>query len=313
MKKSIVALAVLGMTVTGAAGVYAAANTHKGAAPKLASKPPVVQTGTSRPAVQSLVSVKYSDAQIKEIRKAFAQFESFETAYAPKSMKKGDAYQKAVATGDGVNLVFNRMTVNVSPRDYSFEYDGKTVKLSNGTSAKWYTPDKTPMLTFKLNDRFVTISSPNGKVSKADMEKIAVSVDKVSHSAVQSLATMKYSDAQIKEIKKAFAGFESFETAYAPKSMKKGDAYQKVVATGDGVNLVFDHTTVNVSPRDYAYEYEGKTVKLSNGTSAKWYTPDQTPMLTFKLDDRFVTISSPDGKVSKADMEKIAVSVAKLS
>ncbi|MCC3375417.1 hypothetical protein [Cohnella sp. REN36] len=180
-KRSIVALAVLALTVSGAAGVYAASNAHKGNAPKHASKPPISRPGTpaSRPPVQALQDVKYTDAQLKEIKKAFAQFESFETAYAPKSMKKGDVYRKAVATGDGVNLVFDHMIVNVSPRDYAYEYEGKTIKLSNGTSAKWYTPDQTPMLTFQLDDRFVTISSPDGKASKADLEKIAVSVAKL--------------------------------------------------------------------------------------------------------------------------------------
>jgi hypothetical protein len=128
-----------------------------------------------------------------------------------------------------------------------------------------------------------------------------------------TLAAVQYSVAQQEEITKAFANFEGFETAYAPAQMVSGDAFQKVAGGKDGVSFLFNKMRVNVSPRDYSYDYDGTTVKLSNGTEAKWYTPSDTAMLTFKLADRFVTISSPDKSLSKAQIEKVAVSVAKLS
>lgn len=126
------------------------------------------------------------------------------------------------------------------------------------------------------------------------------------------LMTINYNEAQIKAIKKAYANFESFETAYVPKQMTANDSYVKAAATGDGVNLIFRHMIVNVSPRDYSTDYESKEVKLSNGVIAKWYTPSDTPMLGFQLDDRTVTISSPDGSLSNSQIKQVAVSVAKL-
>ncbi|BFH62661.1 stalk domain-containing protein [Paenibacillus azoreducens] len=129
---------------------------------------------------------------------------------------------------------------------------------------------------------------------------------------VGKLTTVNYSEAQIKAIKKAYANFDSFETAYAPKQMANNDNYVKAVGTSDGVNLVFKHMIVNVSPRDYSTGYESKKVKLAGGVSAKWYSPSDTPMLGFQLDDRTVTISSPDGSLSSSQIEQIAVSVAKL-
>ena len=127
-----------------------------------------------------------------------------------------------------------------------------------------------------------------------------------------TLAAVQYSAAQKEQITKAFAAYQGFETAYAPAQMISGDALQNVVGGDDGVSFLFNKMRVNVSPRDYSYDYDGTTVKLSNGTEAKWYTPSDTPMLTFKLADRFVTISSPDKALSKAQIEKVAVSVAKL-
>lgn len=126
------------------------------------------------------------------------------------------------------------------------------------------------------------------------------------------LTRVNYTKAERKEIAQAFAKFESFETPYAPRKMTKGDSFGKVVASDDGVQFIFDRMTVNISPRDYAYAYEGETVTLSNGVQAKWYTPDQTPLLSFALKDRFVTISSPDGELSRSQLEKVAVTVAKL-
>ncbi|KAI7262495.1 hypothetical protein KC345_g9412 [Hortaea werneckii] len=128
-----------------------------------------------------------------------------------------------------------------------------------------------------------------------------------------TLAAVQYSAAQKEQITKAFATYPGFETAYAPAQMISGDAFLKVAGGDDGVSFLFNKMRVNVSPRDYSYGYKATTVKLSNGTQAKWYTPSDTAMLTFELADRFVTITSPDKSLSKAQIEKVAVSVAKLS
>ncbi|MBB6733514.1 hypothetical protein [Cohnella zeiphila] len=361
-KKSVVTLMVLGMTVTGAAGVYAGSNLQKitaylngdlkfkvnGAAytpvdaygnkqlpisyrnstylPVRAladalhvpiyydENSKTILVGSAAPNTNELADIAFSSDQTKAILQAFANFDGFETAYAPKQMTAGDSYQKAVTTGDGVNLVFAHMIVNVSPRDYSGGYDSTSVTLSNGITAKWYTPGDTTMLGFKLDDRIVTVSSPDHTLSKAQIEKVAASVAKLPGSTNASeLADVTYSGEQSKAIRQAFASFDGFETAYAPKQMTKGDAYQKAVATGDGVNLVFAHMIVNVSPRDYSGGYDSTSVTLSNGTKAKWYTPGDTAMLGFQLDDRTVTISSPDHTLSKAQIEKVAVSIAKLT
>ncbi|MFD0716811.1 hypothetical protein [Paenibacillus sp. GCM10027626] len=227
MKKTLLSAIVLGMTLSGAAGVYAGSKLEKinaylnqgitfkvnGAVQSLTDSngkklaPITYQNTTYLPvrAISNLAginvgfdaasqqiwletkqagdspagewtAINYSDAQIKAIKKAFANFESFETAYAPKQMAKDDSYVEAKATGDGVNLIFKQMTVNVSPRDYSTDYKSKAVKLSNGVSAKWYTPSDTPLLGFQLDDRTVTISSPDGSLSSSQIEQIAVSV-----------------------------------------------------------------------------------------------------------------------------------------
>lgn len=154
----------------------------------------------------------------------------------------------------------------------------------------------------------------------ADVLKVPVTFDASSkqvilgtnNSAAVTLAAVSYNEAQKKEITKAFANFQGFETAYAPLKMTSGDRLQKVGGSEDGVSFLFKHMRVVISPRDYSDTYNGNTVKLSNGTEGKWYTPDDIPMLTFKLADRFVTISSPDQSLSKAQLEKVAVSVAKL-
>ncbi|EGG37970.1 conserved domain protein [Paenibacillus sp. HGF5] len=219
LKKSIAAVAVLGMTLTGAAGVYAGANLEKISAYLNHSigiqvdgtvyntgktLTPITYKNTTYLPVRAiadvlevpvrydaknnqvliggngqtieLTNVKYSDAERKEIKSAFAKFDGFQTPYAPSQMVKGDVYQKTGASEDGVNMLFKHMTVYISPRDYSHGYDSKPVTLSNGTKAKWYTPDDTDMLGFQINDRFVTISSPDHSLSKAQLEKVAVSV-----------------------------------------------------------------------------------------------------------------------------------------
>ncbi|WP_342576747.1 hypothetical protein [Paenibacillus sp. FSL M8-0142] len=223
-KKSIITLAVLGMTLSGAAGVFAGANlqkitaylnhsisikvdgkvydTSKNMTPityknttylpvraiadvldvpvryDAMNRQVVIGTGTDQGQSNELVPVQYSETQLREIRNAFAKFDGFETAYAPAQMVKGDAYRKTGASGDGVNIMFEHMTVNISPRDYSFGYDSKPVTLSNGTKAKWYTPDDTALLGFQLDDRFVTLSSPDHSLSQSQLEKIAVHVVK---------------------------------------------------------------------------------------------------------------------------------------
>ncbi|WP_341279953.1 hypothetical protein [Paenibacillus sp. FSL H8-0537] len=227
MKKGIVSMVVVGMTLTGAAGVYAGASLQKisaylngnisvkvdGAAYTLKdenghklspimyqdkmylpvrslagalhtpiqydSKNNQVLIGKGQQASEQYVEVKYSDAQIKAIKKEFAAFDGFETAYAPKQMAAGDTFVKSFAGGDGVSVIFNHMTVNVSPRDYSDGYESKEVVLSNGVKAKWYTPSDLPMLSFQLDDRTITISSPDQVLTQAQMEKIAVSVAKL--------------------------------------------------------------------------------------------------------------------------------------
>ncbi|RCX19721.1 copper amine oxidase-like protein [Fontibacillus phaseoli] len=146
----------------------------------------------------------------------------------------------------------------------------------------------------------------------AASQQIRLETEQDGDSNTKDWTAIHYSEAQIKAIKEAYAKFESFETAYAPQQMAKNDNYVKASAAGDGVNLIFKHMTVNVSPRDYSTGYESKEVKLSNGDSAKWYTPSETPLLGFQLDDRTVTISSPDGSLSNSQIEQVAVSVAKL-
>ncbi|WP_150275904.1 stalk domain-containing protein [Paenibacillus tepidiphilus] len=131
-------------------------------------------------------------------------------------------------------------------------------------------------------------------------------------SSVITLKAIEYTAAQKEQITKAFAAFEGFETAYAPTQMISGDAF-KQVGSGDGVGFVFKHMIVNISPRDYSFDYEGTPVKLANGAEGKWYTPSDVPMLTFKLDDRYVTLSSPDKALSKTQLEKVAAQVTKLA
>ncbi|GAB6991938.1 stalk domain-containing protein [Paenibacillus pini] len=225
MKKTIVSMMVLGMTLTGVSGVYAGTNLQKitaylnhnigiqvngstytptdGKGNKLAPitykdttylpvravadalKVPVSYDAASHQvnigsnSSITLSKVTYSSTQVAAIRKEFAKFKSFETAYAPQLMAKGDAYQKAGASDDSVYLIFKHMRVGISPRDYSNGYTSKPVKLSNGIQAKWYTPDKTPMLGFKLNDRYVTISSEDHILSQAQIEQVAASVAKL--------------------------------------------------------------------------------------------------------------------------------------
>jgi hypothetical protein len=371
VKRSITALMVAGMTVSGAAGVYAGTNLQKITAylnqnigfningtafvPKDANGnklAPIVYNDTTYLPVRALsealkapvyydsatgiitigtptsstpapgtgsgtadewVMANYTPAQLQAITKAFSGFTGFEAAYAPQLMVKGDALQQAAATDDGVNLLFTHMTVNVSPRDYSQDYTGTTVKLSNGLTAKWYTPSDTAMLTVKVDNRYVTVSSPDHKLTNAQLEKVAASVTKLGTSQTSSDVTaVSYTSAQQQTIKAEFAKFDGFTTAYVPTQMAQGDAFQRAVATDDNVTFWFNHMNVQVSPRDDAYGYTGTNVTLSNGVTAKWYTPGDTAMLALKVDDRYVTLSSPDHTLSNAQLEKIATGISKL-
>ncbi|GGA46326.1 stalk domain-containing protein [Paenibacillus physcomitrellae] len=259
------------------------------------------------------VKIAYTAAQTESISQAFAAFEGYETAYAPQQMLKGDLFRKAVQTDDGVNLVFDHMSVNVSPRDYSEGYMGTNVTLSNGLQGKWYTPGDRAMLTFKLDDRYVTVSSPDGKLSQAQLEQAAASVTKLSKTpAATGLTAVGYTASQIQAIKAEFAKFDGFTTAYAPMLMAKGDGYQSVSAGGDSVTFRFHHMSVQISPRDYSTGYEAEEVTLADGVKGKWYTPSNIPMLTFKIDGRYVTLSSPDKTWSSALLEQAAAGVTKL-
>lgn len=157
----------------------------------------------------------------------------------------------------------------------------------------------------------------------ADALKVPVTFDSLNNEVVlgtgsnvetrkDSLTPIQYTTAQKTDMINAFANFQGFETVYAPTQMINGDQFQKVVSSDDGVSFMFKHMKVSISPRDYSYEYKGDTVKLSNGTEAKWYSPSTDSLfLTYKLADRFVTISSPDKTLTKAHLEKVAANVLK--
>jgi len=139
-----------------------------------------------------------------------------------------------------------------------------------------------------------------------------VNVAAVQSGSTINLEAVEYNAAQKQAIIDAFGTFQGFETAYAPNQMVKGDAFQKVIGSEDGVSFLFNHMRVVISPRDYSGGYSSQEVQLSNGTKAKWYSPStDSLMLGFNLDNRTVTISSPDQALNKAQMEKVAVSVAK--
>lgn len=126
----------------------------------------------------TLSDVDYSAAQYKSIVKAFAAFDGFETPYVPSRMITGDAFKNVAVSGDSVTFSFKYMKVSVSPRDDSYSYKGTTVTLpnSNNVKGKWYKVGKTDMLTFPLNDRFVTIYAPYHSLSKTKLEHVAVDV-----------------------------------------------------------------------------------------------------------------------------------------
>ncbi len=137
--------------------------------------------GTSTGSTQSgLAAVTYTAAQKEAAQKAFALFQGFETPYAPMQAAAGDKFVSVGAGGDSVTYVFDKMKVSIAPRDNSFGYDLTPVTLSNGVKGNWYKPSDMDMLTFPLGDRFVTIWSEGGKLTKAQIEAAAVHVEKAS-------------------------------------------------------------------------------------------------------------------------------------
>jgi len=135
-------------------------------------------TAKAQKANFTLTNVPYSAAQYKQIVKAFAQFDGFETPYVPSRMITGDAFKNVAVSADSVTFSFKYMKVSVSPRDDSYGYKGTTVTLpnSNNVKGKWYKVGKTDMLTFPLKDRFVTIYAPYHSLSKTKLEHVATEV-----------------------------------------------------------------------------------------------------------------------------------------
>ncbi|WP_052723645.1 hypothetical protein [Paenibacillus wulumuqiensis] len=126
----------------------------------------------------TLDDVPYTTAQYKQIVRAFASFDGFETPYVPSRMITGDAFKKVGVGGDSVTFIFKYMRVSVSPRDDSHSYKGTVVTLpnSNNVKGKWYKVNGTDMLTFPLKDRYVTIYAPGHSLSKTKLEHVAVDV-----------------------------------------------------------------------------------------------------------------------------------------
>ncbi|GEM_PF-5340740 len=171
----IAAYLAAGVLLTGtvsAGSASAAANTGRAAAVAASA------ASTSQKLNFTVSDVNYSAAQYKSIVKAYSAFDGFETPYVPTRMITGDSFKKVGVTGDSVTFFFKYMRVSVSARDDSYSYKGTTVTLpnSNNVKGKWYKIDGTDMLTFPLNDRFVTIYAPAHSLSKTKLEHIAVDV-----------------------------------------------------------------------------------------------------------------------------------------
>ncbi|MDO3410319.1 stalk domain-containing protein [Saccharibacillus sp. CPCC 101409] len=127
-----------------------------------------------------LTTVTYTASQKAAAKAAFAKFDGFETVYAPMRAVSGDTFRSVAAGADSVTYTFDKMKVSVSPRDEAYMYDGTTVTLSNGVKAKWIKPSETEMLTFAVGDRFVSIWSEKGSLTKAQIQSAAVYVEKAS-------------------------------------------------------------------------------------------------------------------------------------
>jgi len=144
------------------------------------------KSGTGNPGTPAgetasgLTAVTYTASQKSAAKAAFDAFEGFEAAYAPMQATAGDKFRSVGAGGDSVTYVFDKMKVAVAPRDDSFGYDLTPVTLSNGAKGNWYKPSDKDMLTFPVGDRFVTIWSDNGSLTKAQIQAVAVHVEKAS-------------------------------------------------------------------------------------------------------------------------------------
>ena len=172
-KKTIASTMIVGMIATaGATGALAQTPTASVAAKS-------APAATSKPVTTTLTTIQYTTAQQKLMKKEFAKFKGFEAAYAPKQMIRGDAFKNAVAGDDSVTLLFKEMIVRVSPRDSFSGTAGSSVTLSNHVKAKWFTSIGVPTLGFKLDSRYVTLSSPDKQLSKAQLEKVAVTIAKL--------------------------------------------------------------------------------------------------------------------------------------
>ncbi|WP_017811908.1 hypothetical protein [Paenibacillus shenyangensis] len=165
------------------------------------------------------------------------------------------------------------------------------------------------LLTGTVSTPTVSAASTTSKSTSAVATSSASSSQKMNF----SLSDVPYTAAQYKQIVKAFAAFDGFETPYVPSRMITGDAFKKVGVGGDSVTFIFKYMRVSVSPRDDSYSYKGTVVTLpdSNNVKGKWYKVNGTDMLTFPLKDRFVTIYAPAHSLSKTKLEHVAVDVTR--
>lgn len=183
-KMPLAAIAALGIAFAAGTAADAAAASGASAASDAAeaSRAADVGTGISEKA-DALVDVRYTKAQLREIADAYAKFPSFETPYAPRKMAKGDRYVRTEAGEDGVTVLFDHMRVYVSPRDYSDPAAGTAVTLPNGVQARWYAANEATghaeKLVFPLDDRFVSLSSPDRTLTRGQLERVAVTVGKL--------------------------------------------------------------------------------------------------------------------------------------
>jgi hypothetical protein len=147
----------------------------------------------------------------------------------------------------------------------------------------------------------------------------AVPMTKQEKQAVQAVVTvpegyqaLSYNAQQVQAMTGEFAKFAGFTTVYAPKLMTQGDHFLRAVASDDGVNFVFDHMLVSISPRDYSSGYDGTSVTLDSGLPAKWIAPGDTPLLVFRLDDNcYLMLASFDHSLTRQQLELVGASISK--
>ncbi|WP_172200513.1 hypothetical protein [Saccharibacillus qingshengii] len=157
-----------------------------------------------------------------------------------------------------------------------------------------------------------TVSAQTASAAPAASSTVAASTTPKASPKIY-VSNVPYTAAQYKSIVKAFAAFDGFETPYVPSRMITGDTFKKVSAGADSVTFVFKYMKVSISPRDDSYSYKGTTVTLpnSNNVKGKWYKVGGKDMLTFPLDDRFVTIYAPYQSLSKTKLEHVATDVTR--